>query len=346
MDSWRSLIEKYDDSNYYRCLKEFPNQVKDSVELGRKFELESFDCRNVLVCGMGGSGITGDLLRQFTFYNSDVPIQTNRFYRVPSWVNKHTLIIGVSHSGNTEETLESFKQARRQGAQPVAVTSDGTMADLAQENDFPRIEIPGDLPPRASAAYLFVPALFALDEVGVASVPEQSQWDQAIRHLEDVVDECEPEQSDNTTQEIARSLKGRIPVIYGSQEVTSVLATRFKNQVNENAKVFAWANDFPEMNHNEIMGLDYLSQNPERYQVILLRDRGEHDRVQRRFEILVRMFRDKVNSIETIESRGRSLLTRYLTLMLETDFVSYYLALANQKDPTSVHYIDQLKKQL
>lgn len=302
--------------------------------------------RNVVVCGMGGSGIAGALLRQYLFHRSPVPVAANRFYRVPGWVDEHSLAIVVSYSGNTEETLEAFRDARRRGALCVAVTSDGTLRDEARTGGHPVLPVPPDMPPRASAAYLFVPLLFVLARLDLVDLPEPDALERAPDHLRDLNDELGPDREDNPAWEQAKQIQGRLPIVHGSQEITSVLAERFKNQLHENAKVFAAAGELPEMNHNEIMALDFLADHPERYIIVWLRDRGEHARVQRRFEVIRGLYEEAGIPIVSVESRGRFLMGRYLTLMLHTDYVSYYLALLRGRDPSSIEHIQALKRSL
>ncbi|MFB6344611.1 MAG: bifunctional phosphoglucose/phosphomannose isomerase [bacterium] len=342
----QELCSKYDTSDYLNLLMEFADQVKEGVDRGRSIAPDGSDYDSVLVCGMGGSAIAGDLLSQYFFYKSSVPVKTNRFYRVPAWVDDNTLVIIVSYSGNTEETLNAFKDAYRCDADCVAVTSGGQLGDRVQEHDLPIVPVPDDIPPRAAAAYLFVPLLFLLDNAGLAEAPAENIINNTCNHLKDLADELHPDNTDNAALGIARELEGKIPIVYGSEEVTAVLAKRFKNQLNENAKVFAVYNVFPEMNHNEIMGIDHLEDHPERYAAVLLRDNGEHSRVQKRFEIVSELLEGSVSSLSEINSRGRSLFARFLTLMLHTDFVSYYLALLNRQDPTSIGYINELKERL
>lgn len=346
MEDPQALVDEYDQSNYLNELREFPEQVREAVRRGRSLELDSSDFDRVLVCGMGGSAIAGDLLSQFLFYKSDVPIVTNRFYRVPAWVNERTLVVVVSYSGNTEETLSACEDALRCGAECLAVTSNGELSEVAENEGMTAVDVPTGIPPRAAAAYLFLPLLFLLEEVVGYEAPDDGVVGKACGHLEDLVDDLEPDQPENEALSVANELQDRLPVVYGSQEATSVLARRFKNQINENAKIFAADGVLPEMNHNEIMALDDLERHPERYGVAFLRDDGEHGRVKKRFDILEELLDGSVGYLAEITSRGRSLLARYLTLMLHTDYVSYYMALLNERDPTSIGYINDLKERL
>jgi glucose/mannose-6-phosphate isomerase len=346
MDDLRETIEEYDQSNYLDDLRGFPDQVREGVREGRETQLDRTDYDQILVCGMGGSGITGDLLSQFLFYQSTVPIQTNRFYRVPTWVDERTLVVVVSYSGNTEETLSACEDALRCDADCLAVTSNGELTEVAEREDFAHIEVPQGMQPRAAAAYLFVPLPFVLGPAVGYDVPDEGTVETACNHLEDLVEQLDPGRLPNPALTMARQLEGRLPILYGSEEVTAVLAQRFKNQINENAKTFAVSNVLPEMNHNEVMAIDDLEKTPEKYGVVFLRDRGEHARIQKRFTILEELLEDSVGYLGSVESRGRSLLARFLTLMLHTDYVSYYLALLNERDPTSIGYIDELKQRL
>ncbi len=346
MSEIESLVTQYDESSYLSLLEEFPEQVREGIDKGRRIEVPSVEYGNILVCGMGGSGIAGDLLSQFLFYRSSIPIQTNRFYRVPAWVDRNTLVIVVSYSGETEETLSACDDALRCGADCLVVTSNGSLEERVRSEDLTQIEVPKNLPPRAAAAYLFLPLPFALNEVCEFEVPGEGTVGRICQALRDIATELAPGRSSNDALSMARQLDDRIPIIYGSQEVTAVLGRRFKNQINENAKRFAVYDVVPEMNHNEIMTLDHLEKTPERYGVVFLRDRGEHGRVKKRFEILHGLLKGSVGYIDRIEASGRSLLSRFLSLMLRTDYVSYYLALLNEKDPTSTGYIDELKQRL
>lgn len=346
MTTLTDRIEQYDRQDYLALMKAFPDHVEEAVERGRDVALPDREIHNVLVCGMGGSGIAGGLLQHFMFYRSPIPVQSNRFYRVPEWVDEGTLAVIVSYSGNTEETLEAYRDARRRGAACVAVTSNGTLQDKAGEASLPLIPVPDGLLPRASAAYLFVPLIYLLGRLLDVKTPDDRTVNRACDQLRELNDELAPERSDNPAVQLAQTLEGRLPIVHGSQEVTAVLAERFKNQLHENAKVFAAANVFPEMNHNEIMGLDGLAEHPDRYVAVWLRDDGEHARVQRRFEVTRDMLEDAVAEVAEIKSRGRSLLSRFLTLMLHTDYVSYYLALLRGRDPSAMDRIETLKRTL
>jgi len=346
MSAIESQINKHDSAQFLDLLDQFPDQIQNSWEIGQRVDLSGETPDSVLVCGMGGSGISGSLLSQFTFDRTSVPIVSNRFYELPHWVDEQSLVILVSYSGNTEETLACYGAARQRGATCVAITSNGELESRAREDGHPVINVPPDLPPRCAASYLFVPLLFVLDQVDLANHPPESAYEEACERCLEVTEEFSPANDDNRALSIARRLQGTIPIVYGSQEITAVLAQRFKNQLNENSKSVAISNEIPELHHNEIMSWDHLGEHPDRYSVVFLRDEGEHERIQKRFRITRDILEGSVSGIDDVQSRGDSRFARYMTLMLYTDYISYYLAILRGRDPVSIGPIEQLKQQL
>lgn len=346
MSDIEQLIDEHDSAQFLDLLDQFPDQIQNSWEIGGRVQPPDINPDSVLVCGMGGSGISGGLLDQFTVGTSSVPIKSNRFYELPEWVDDSTLVIVVSYSGNTEETLSCYDGAIDRGATCVAITSNGELEMRARDDDQTVINIPPELPPRCAAGYLFVPLIHVLDKLGVADRPTDEAYREACDECLAVTESFAPDNEDNRALTIARRLKGTIPIIYGSQDTTAVLARRFKNQLNENAKSFAVYNQLPELHHNEIMSWDHLGDDPEQYSVVFLRDQGEHERVQKRFDLTRDILGDHVNRIDEVQSRGESLFARYMSLMLYTDYISYYLAILRGKDPVSIGPIEQLKQAL
>ncbi|MFB6355149.1 MAG: bifunctional phosphoglucose/phosphomannose isomerase [bacterium] len=342
----QSLIEEHDQSQFLDLLAQFPDQVQNAWEIGQRFEFDPGKINSVLVCGMGGSGISGDLLSQFLFHQSEVPIQSHRFYDLPSWVDERTLVITVSYSGNTEETVSCFREANERSAQCVGLTSNGTIEYLAREQEHDVLVVPPGLPPRCAAGYLFIPLLFVLEQAGVAEVPGEEDYSEACEELLSITKEFSPDSEENRALTIARRIQDSVPIVYGSEEITSVLAHRLKNQLNENAKMFAVSNVIPELHHNEIMGWEFLEESEDNWTTLFLRDAGEHSRIQRRFEITRQLLEPHVERIDEVQGRGESLLARFLSLMLYTDYISYYLAILRGKDPVAIGPIEQLKEKL
>lgn len=342
----RKLIARADEENFLEWLENFPTQVREAVELGRSVSDFSVDVDSLLIGGMGGSAITGDLVAQFLYDRLEIPVRTIRGYRLPASLDENTLFVGISYSGNTEETLSMFSQARRAGASCLAVTSNGELSRQVGADGGRIIEIPAGQPPRASAPYLFVPLLYWLEELGVATAPDSSTVEATLRELEELNEKLKPGGENNPALELAAELEDKINLFYGSQPLTGVLALRLKNQFNENAKMIALANEFPELNHNEIMGWKQLGENPDSYAAVFLRDESESERVQQRFEISREILEENVGEIYEISSRGESRFARFLTLMLYTDYVSYYVAVLRQENPSDIEAIETLKEKL
>ncbi len=340
------LIEDYDRENFLRWLEEFPDQVKKACELGSSFSGIKQTPQALLVGGMGGSGISGDLVAAYTRDSSSVAVHTVRNYKLSAWVDSAHLFCAVSYSGNTEETLSLYEDAAERGCDLLAVTGGGKLLKKAKKSRQPFIKIPSGQPPRASAPYLFIPLIYVLASGELTRVPSPSARKEAKSELNKITAELAPDRPDNFALALASKINGKTPVIYGSAGMTGTLGLRLKNQFNENAKMMAFANELPELNHNEIMGWEQLQENPEDYIAIFLRDTGEHERVKKRFSISREIISDSVSEVVDVRSRGESLFSRFLSLMLLTDYISYYTALFRQKDPSSIENIEALKTRL
>ncbi len=346
MSELQELVKKHDSENFLQWLEEFPVQVRESVDLARRQDFGRYEVNKIILGGMGGSGITGDLLTAYTRPELSVPLQVKRHYELPGWVDEQTLFIGVSYSGNTEETLAMFREAHHRGASCLLITSDGQMEEIAREKGYKYINIPAGQPPRASAGYLFIPLLFALESSGFAAVPGEEEIDEAIALLEKQVMEFAPSAADNRAHYLAKKIQDCLPLLYGGQVLTAPLALRFKNQLNENAKMMAIANELPELNHNEIMGWESISDFDDSCGVFMLRDGQEQARVNKRFQISREILEEKVDFVEEIHSRGKGRFARFLTSMLATDYISYYAALLRKEDPSDISSIELLKEKL
>lgn len=303
--------------------------------------------QNIVITGMGGSAIGGDILRSLAAQTAQVPVVVNRGYEVPRFVGPRTLFLAVTYSGNTEETLSSFEQARKQGAQIICLTSGGQLKELAGYYDYPCLTVPGGLSPRAATGYLFAPLALLLEKNGlIQGVTED------LRETVDVLyrlrDQLNPEApvEGNPARAIARLMKGALPVIWGSTGLSETVAFRWKAQINENAKSPAYWAVLPELNHNEIMGFDEPRDIIKHLCLVILRDNGDHPRVLRRIEITKDLVKDKVKNLLEVQSSGRSWLARFYSLVYIGDYASTYLALEYGKDPVAIEAINHLKAEL
>ncbi|MCJ7745295.1 MAG: bifunctional phosphoglucose/phosphomannose isomerase [Actinobacteria bacterium] len=338
-----------DASGMLGALERFPRQVREAIEIGQgPVELPSAEgLKAVVVLGMGGSGISGDVVASLTANSLRVPMATVKGYTLPEFVDENTLVFAVSYSGNTEETLDCVEGALERGAPVVAVASGGKLAEIAAERDLPLFQVPAGFQPRAALGYLFVPVLSALERIGLVHglVGEVGA---ACEMLEERVREYGVAMplDDNPAKRLARDLVGFLPVVYGLEGPLAVAALRWKDQFNENSKVPAFYNWFPELNHNETVGWQHLEDIGSRCHLIVLREQDEHPRVTRRIAITVDLIKDNVAHVTHVLARGSSQVERLLDLVCFGDHTSVFLALALEQDPTPVARIEELKRRL
>lgn len=302
---------------------------------------------NIVVTGLGGSAIGGDLLKVYAAAKVPVPVTVNRDYTLPGFVGPDTLVFAVSYSGNTEETLSAYATARSRGAFVVAITTGGKLGEAAAEDGYPVVKVPGGISPRAATGYLFLPTLRVLSRLGL--LPDITE---EISEMIAIISNMRPKlipaaaEADNTAKQIARKLYGKIPVIWGSAGNTEVVARRWKGQINENAKSPAYWSAFPELNHNEIVGFEFPEEILKKIHVIILRDERDHPRVQMRMEITKEVVRNRVDGYTEVWAWGQGVLARQYSLIYTGDFASVYLAALNGVDPGPVKVIDFLKQEL
>ncbi len=339
----------YDHHNFIRFLNEFPSQLAEAREIYQKatLQIDFSKVHHIVFAGMGGSAISGDLVAAYLADRLTVPATINREYSLPAFVNEHTLVIGSSYSGNTEETLSAVQQALDKGAQVVAISSNGSMETLARQKGFSLIKIPGGLPPRQALGYLFVPLLLMLTNSPLTH-GEVENLDETIKVIGELQKRFDPakSQGNNLAHHIAQTLYHTIPVIYTAVNYLQPVTVRWRNQFNENSKIMAFSNVFPELNHNEIMGWEGPPEVNRLFRVIILRDPAESERNQQRVEITKAIIKDKGIPVLEIFAEGNSHLTRMFSLIYTGDWASYYLAMINEKDPIRIDSIDLLKKKL
>ena len=341
-------VLQVDRSGMLDLLLDLPAQLQTGERLGQSAELPSaIDVRAIVVTGMGGSSISGDMLRSYLHPECRVPIMVNRHYGLPAFVGPETLVCAVSYSGNTEETLSAFGEARARGARLLAVTGGGQLAQMADAWRVPCVRVAEGLPPRTTLGYLFTPMLVTLARIGLIS-DQKAPLAEAIEVLRELGAQYRPgiETFRNLPKALARDLHGKFPVIYGGQDFSDVVAYRWRTQFNENSKVLASHQAFPELNHNEVVGWQgQLSGAPEVW-VVLLRDAQELGRIAQQIDVTKAFLQERAAGITEVWSQGRSRLARLFSLLYAGDFTSYYLALLRGVDPKPVEAIDRLKAQL
>lgn len=326
-----------------KLINGFTRQLKDALRIGQEVEMarEGTDIRNVLLTGMGGSGIGANLVESLTFGRIPIPITVCKGYTIPQFVSPHTLFIACSYSGNTEETLSAVEKAMLKRAHVICITSGGKLLELAKEYNFPHIRIPdGSSSPRAMIGYMVVSLLYSLYHTNLIGTAFIRETENAIEYL----DRCE-KSIQAGAELIAKKLKGKLPFIYCDGRLHA-MAIRFQQQLNENAKQIAHVNTFPEMNHNEIVGWRFPENIFQQAQVVYFYSDHDHQRVDKRLEICREIFEKQSNPVINIVAEGASLLEQYFYLIHLTDWISYYLAKENKVDPDPVDAIDFLKNEL
>jgi len=337
-------------SDMLGVLEKFPSQVRDALGTGTSGpDLPPAAAPvNIAVLGMGGSGISGDVLAALSAEKGlTVPVATVKGYSLPPFVGADSLVFAVSYSGNTEETLDCLDQALERGARVIAVSSGGKLASTARDRGLPLFEIPGGLQPRASLGYLFVPLLCALERMGMIE-GAIAELESSVEMLEHRRAEYGPEAEleSNPAKRLARDLVGFMPVVYGAEGYLAVAASRWKAQFNEMAKVPSFCNYFPELNHNETVGWQNLEDVCRRCHIVVLGEPALHPRTEKRVKITLDLLGGSVGHVTRVCARGSNVVERFLDLAYFGDFASVYLALALGQDPTPVTRIEDLKKRL
>jgi glucose/mannose-6-phosphate isomerase len=294
---------------------------------------------------MGGSAIAGDLIKSLLISKFQIPFLVQRHYKLPGFVNKNSLVICSSYSGNTEETLSAYDDAVAAGAKIIVITTGGKIAIRAAQNQTPVVIIPAGLPPRAALGYSIATLLTILWRLGYSAFTDQ-QILEAAAALKDRLPCYIPESDNNPALELARKIHGKIPLIYAGQDSLDAVATRFKGQICENAECLAFANQFPEFNHNELVGWGHLFGLEGKIIAIMLRDDCDHDRVKKRFDIVSAYLKDKGHEVIELSTEDGGSLTRVFLLIQLVDYCSYYLALLGGVDPYTITAIDYLKEEL
>ncbi|MFX0016522.1 MAG: bifunctional phosphoglucose/phosphomannose isomerase [Promethearchaeota archaeon] len=296
----------------------------------------------IVICGMGGSAVSGDYLRTYLEKISPIPIIIQRSYDLPAFVSKNTLIILISYSGNTEETISCLIAALQKSAKIVGIGSGGILEEFLRKKTLPFFPIPSGFQPRASFPLLFFPLLKILTTMNIIPY-DQPAIDETISLFRQMRQEFHFEKpiAENQAKQIAQSLYQRIPVIWSP---FGCIANRMKCQLNENAKILAMAEELPEFNHNHIVGWEsWADNNP--FIVIAFRFPTEHPNITLRFEITKELIEKKAEIIE-IRGRGKNLLSQLFSATYFGDYISMYLAILNNQDPNTVDSIDYLKEQL
>lgn len=335
-------IAAVDASSLLADVLDLPNQLRDAQWRVESAMLESGDSPGgLVVAGMGGSGIGGALARATLGDRASRPIFVARDYGLPAWTTPDTAVLCLSYSGETEETLAAYEAAGALGARRIVGTTGGRLAASAREDGVPVIPFPAALQPRAAVAYMLVSVLDVAAACGV-SERLRCEMDVAAGHAERLADEWGPDGAeDSLAKELARALHGTVPQLVGAG-LTTPIAYRWKTQLNENAKVPAFAGELPEIDHNEVEGWQGAAELA-RFTAIFFEDSDLHPRVRQRIDITQSLVEPHAAATFRVESRGDTPGERVISLVLLGDLVSLYLAVLRGVDPSPVRLIEQLK---
>ncbi len=330
-------------------LEAFPAYLSEAHDIGRRAKISTpaDGLSSILVLGMGGSAIGGELASGLLFAELRVPMNVLRGYDLPAYVGSDTLVLVSSYSGNTEETLSGYRQARDRGARIICSTTGGEVGKQASVYGHDTVTIPGGLPPRAALPYSLVPMLVVLSRLGLIDDPGP-QIDDAVSVAEESASShgLDTPVEENPAKAMALWLQGHIPVVYGTAPMTSVVANRWAGQFSENSKTIAHRNELPEMNHNEIVGWSGPRALAGNARVVFLKDEEDHARVVRRMEFTIGEVEASGAEARVAASSGATRLGRMISLVSLGDFTSFYLAMLEGVDPTPVATIDRLKSTL
>jgi glucose/mannose-6-phosphate isomerase len=342
-------IERLDSLGVLEIVEGFADQCRRGWQLGISAAglPEASGVDSVVVLGMGGSGVSGDVVRSVVEPRLPIPFRVEKGYGpLPSWVGRRTLVIAASYSGNTEETLSAATDALERGARLVTIATGGGLGEMAEDYGLSHIALPPGLQPRSALGLLTMPLLAVLDRMELIP-PLQEDLAEAADVLDGVAARCHRKSSveDNPAKLVAEALVGKIPLVYGGHGLGATAAYRFKCDLNEYAKTPAFWNELPELNHNEIESWQ-ATHMTEDFALVMLRDHQEHPSITRRFDITKELIGSRADNALEIRSEGQSALARLLSLLLVTQLAAIYLALARGIDPGPVQVLERLKKKL
>lgn len=327
-------------------------QFKEALEIGKSIEIgnKSRKFHEIVLLGTGGgSSVAGGLLRSYLFDELEVPLIIDQGYNVPAFVDENTLVLVVSHSGNTEETLSAYKQAKEKGVFMVAITSGGILEQECHKDGIPCIKVPRDIGhPRRDLGYIFVPMLYVLSKLGLIK-DKTADVEQLIQSLSVLKKRygAEVPVEDNLAKQIAMDIYGYIPLVYGSLDFYDSVAWRIKNQFGENSKLMAFYNVIPCLHHDEAVGWDMPAELLKRFYLLVLRDNKlDSKKIKKRKDITIEILKERMGRVMELYAEGNSRLCRIFSLVYLGDFITLYASIYRGVDPTPVNIIDLFKKKM
>lgn len=340
----KEYVKKYDPQNQFDVLINSWQQIE--YAWNNQFDISSInknEIKNIVVSGLGGSAISGDLLKNYLKDDIYLPLIINRNYTLPTFAAKDTLLIASSYSGNTEETISALKQAIDAGCKIICVSTGGEIEKISKENNIPFVKAQVGFQPRYALGLSFFTLLKIIQSIGFIS--DQSSIVERIKKLW-VEKGQEYSKEGNISFRTAESLVGFIPVIYSVADSTSAVGYRFKCQFNENSKLHAFHNEIPEMNHNEIIGWESFHEKNFNAKIINIVDESYHSQIKKRLEILSDIFKESGAEAIDLISSETDFKVRILDLIYLCDWITYYTGVLRAFDPSEINNINTLKQNL
>jgi glucose/mannose-6-phosphate isomerase len=339
-----SKIRRIDKSDMLSFCVEAPRHYTEAAKIAKAVSISYPKPQTIIVAGMGGSAIGGELLKDWARDKIAVPIEVCREYSLPVYADKKTLVFVLSYSGETEESLSVFLDAVKRKCMVVCISSGGVLREFAEKLSVPHLRVPSGMAPRATLPYLFIPLPILLEKIGLISnvAPEISE---SIKILRQVSDSNSPKKpfKDNFSKKLASNICGTVPTVYGFGSYRAV-AQRLKTQFNENSKIPAKWESFPELDHNEIVGWEAVKELAKYFSVILIRDDDEPETMRQRIQATKDLIRKESVKVFEIHGIGKSMLAKMSSVICIGDFTSVYLAIMRGIDPTPVKTIVLLKE--
>ena len=341
-------MHEIDKNDMYQSIWDFPENIIDAIELSENITLknEYLDVNNIIIAGMGGSAIGGDVVYSLIKNEIKRPFIVNRGYDLPAWANSSSLIICSSYSGNTEETISILEKAKFLGARVIGITTGGVLESLCKNYKFDFVRIPSGLQPRAALAFSFIPLLYILKKTSLINVEVKDWLESSANLIRSKREEYSVDKENNPVYKLAKKLYKKLPIIYADSEFLETVAIRLKGQICENSKILAYHSIYPEMNHNEIVGWENNKEFFSSYYVLWLMDEDMNDRNKSRQRIISEILSDLNVSQQEIMVDGDDFKERFLLLIHYGDWLSYWCAILHNTDPSPVKNIQILKDKL
>jgi len=336
---------KIDRGDMLGFCERMPEFCRDALQRAERVQIAYTQPRNIVIAGMGGSAIGGELLRDWLNDKASIPIAVCRDYVLPTYVDEKSLLIAVSYSGETEETLSALLHAVKRHCMIVTVSSGGHLRAFSQKLEIPHIQIPEGFAPRAAIAYLFFPLVTVMEKIGVNKETDEVEESLQILQKTSRENALTTPFEKNLAKKLASEIEGTIPIVYGFRQYSAV-ARRLKCQFNENSKVPSKFDMFSELNHNEVVGWEASNNLTKNFSIVFLRDPEEPLEIKQRIQVTKQIASPKVSKILEIHALGKKKLAKMLSAQYIGDFASVYLALLQGVDPSPTKTISYLKQEM